>query len=202
MPTTSAPAALASSALAPWANTATRVVLPVPLGNTTAPRTTWSDFLASMPSCTATSMDSSNLAVAASFTIATASAKAYSFVLSTLPCRAFCFFVSLAILQTLHRHAHRACRASQRAHSGVHVGSVHVLELGLGDFLELSTGNLANLGLQCVGRTLFELDGLLDQSRRRRRLDDEGEALVGKCRDDDGQGQAGLDTLGLRIECL
>ena len=33
IPTTSAPAALASSALAPWANTATRLVLPVPLGN-------------------------------------------------------------------------------------------------------------------------------------------------------------------------
>ena len=32
MPTTSAPAALASSALAPWANTATRVGFPVPLG--------------------------------------------------------------------------------------------------------------------------------------------------------------------------
>ncbi len=37
-PTISAPAALASSALTPWANTATRTVLPVPLGSTTAPR--------------------------------------------------------------------------------------------------------------------------------------------------------------------
>ena len=34
MPTMSAPAALASSALAPWANTATRLVLPVPAGST------------------------------------------------------------------------------------------------------------------------------------------------------------------------
>src|SRR3954469_10860098 len=97
MPTMSAPAALASSALAPWANTATRLVLPVPLGSTTAPRTTWSDFLASMPSCTATSMDSSNLAVAASLTIASASASGYSLLLSTLPSRAFCFLVSLVI---------------------------------------------------------------------------------------------------------
>jgi hypothetical protein len=37
---------------------------------TTAPRTTWSDFLASIPSCTATSIDSSNFAVAHSLTIA------------------------------------------------------------------------------------------------------------------------------------
>ena len=40
IPTMSAPAALASSALAPWAKTATRTVLPVPAGRTTAPRTT------------------------------------------------------------------------------------------------------------------------------------------------------------------
>ena len=40
IPTISAPAALASSALAPCANTATRTVLPVPAGRTTAPRTT------------------------------------------------------------------------------------------------------------------------------------------------------------------
>ena len=40
MPTSSAPAALACSALSPWAKTATRTDLPVPAGNTTAPRTT------------------------------------------------------------------------------------------------------------------------------------------------------------------
>ena len=99
-PTRSAPAALASSAFAPCANTATRLVLPVPFGITTAPRTTWSDFLASMPSCTATSMDSSNLAVAHSLTIASALSSGYSLVLSTLPCRAFCLFVSLAMIRS------------------------------------------------------------------------------------------------------
>ena len=41
-PTTSAPAALASSALAPRANTATRSERPVPFGNVTTPRTIWS----------------------------------------------------------------------------------------------------------------------------------------------------------------
>src|SRR5690606_12421273 len=101
-------------------------------------------------------MDSSNLAVAASLTITTASANAYSLLLSTLPCRAFCFLVSLAILQTLYRDAHRARRTSQRAHSGVNVGSIHVFHLGLGDFFELFARDLANLGLQWVGRTLVE----------------------------------------------
>eukprot|EP01139_Manchomonas_bermudensis_P006306 Amastigsp_a176903_12.p4 type:complete len:181 gc:universal Amastigsp_a176903_12:921-379(-) len=97
MPTMSAPAALASSALAPCANTATRLVLPVPLGSTTAPRTTWSDFLASMPSCTATSMDSSNLATANSLTRPIASATAYSLLLSILSPMVFWRLVSLLI---------------------------------------------------------------------------------------------------------
>src|SRR4026208_1588636 len=50
MPTTSAPAARASSAFAPGGqNTATRTDLPVPAGSTVEPRTCWSDFLASTP---------------------------------------------------------------------------------------------------------------------------------------------------------
>src|SRR6218665_2249737 len=178
MPTTSAPAARASSALAPWAKTATRLVLPVPLGITTAPRTTWSDFLASMPSCTATSMDSSNLAVAASLTMASASVSAYSFLLSTLPASAFCFLVSLLISDTLHIHAHGTRRTGDRAHCGVQIGGGHVLHLGLGDLFELRARDLAALVGVRLGRTLVQLDGLLDQDRRGRRLDHEGEALV------------------------
>jgi hypothetical protein len=53
-----------------------------------------------------------------------------------------------------------------------------------------------------AGRTLVELDGFLDQNSRRRRLDNEGEALVCKGRDHHRQWQSGLDTLGLRIERL
>ena len=75
-PTTSAPAAFAASAFAPCANTATRTVLPVPRGSTTLPRTTWSDFLESMPRFTATSIDSSNLAVAVFLARSSASASA------------------------------------------------------------------------------------------------------------------------------
>src|SRR3979490_34665 len=68
MPTMSAPASLAACALSPAAKTATRTFFPVPAGNTTAPRTVCSPFLASMPRLTATSTASSNLAVAVSFT--------------------------------------------------------------------------------------------------------------------------------------
>jgi hypothetical protein len=51
----SAPAAVASSALSPTANTATRAVLPVPWGRLTVPRTNWSALRGSTPSRMATS---------------------------------------------------------------------------------------------------------------------------------------------------
>jgi len=69
----------------------------VKAGDTTAPRTTWSDFFASIPSCTATSIDSSNLALANSLTKTKASAKGYNLVAIILPCWAFWFLVSLVI---------------------------------------------------------------------------------------------------------
>ena len=62
VPTTSAPA---DSLRPPWrlsrAKAATRLVLPGAVGHhDSATERTWSDFVASMPSCTAPSMDSSN----------------------------------------------------------------------------------------------------------------------------------------------
>ncbi|MNC86327.1 hypothetical protein D3C83_19790 [compost metagenome] len=69
----SAPALFAWAALSPWANTAIRTLLPVPCGSTTAPRTVWSDFEASIPRLMETSTDSLNLAVAPSFTSFSAS---------------------------------------------------------------------------------------------------------------------------------
>ena len=72
-PTMSAPAASASSAFAPRANTATRTVLPVPFGRVTVPRTIWSAWRGSIPRIIAISTDSSNFAVAFDFTSATAS---------------------------------------------------------------------------------------------------------------------------------
>ena len=77
MPTTSAPAARASSAFAPGGqNTATRTDLPVPAGSTVEPRTCWSDFLASTPRRTATSTDSTNLVLAFDWISFSASSRA------------------------------------------------------------------------------------------------------------------------------
>ena len=58
-PTISAPAARASSARSPPANTKTRAVLPVPCGRFTVERIAWSAFLGSTPSTKATSTDAS-----------------------------------------------------------------------------------------------------------------------------------------------
>src|SRR5450830_1482698 len=146
-------------------------------------------------------MDSSNLAVANSFTRVMASFRAYSLLLSTLPCRAFAFLVSLVITDPPPSR-HGACGTSDGTNSGINAGSVHVLHLGLGDFFELSTSDLANLVAMRTSRALVQLDGLLDQSRRGRRLDDEGEALVSERGEDHGQRQTRLNTLGLGVERL
>ena len=72
-PTTSAPAAVASSALAPRANTPTRTVRPEPFGRLHTPRTIWSAWRGSTPRFIATSIVSSNFALARSLIIFTAS---------------------------------------------------------------------------------------------------------------------------------
>ena len=54
-PTMSAPAAVAFSAFSPCAKTATRTLLPIPLGRATEPRTFWSLWRGSIPRLVETS---------------------------------------------------------------------------------------------------------------------------------------------------
>ena len=77
-PTKSAPASCASRAASPWANTATRALLPVPLGSDTVPRIIWSALRGSTPRRNAASTDSSKLRVAIAFTSSSASSGANS----------------------------------------------------------------------------------------------------------------------------
>src|SRR5688500_8300953 len=144
-PTMSAPAALAFSALAPCANTATRTVLPVPRGSTTLPRTTWSDFFASMPRFTATSTDSSNLAVAVFFTSSSAAFISYVLVRSARPTIFWARLEILAMLDALHFDAHAAGAAGDGAHGRIEVGRGEVRGLRLGDLLGLGAGELPDL---------------------------------------------------------
>ena len=81
----------------------------------------------------------------------------------------FLFFGELGHLNTLHIHAHRTGRAGDGTNRCIHVGSGQVFHFGLGDFFELGAGDLADLDGLRRGRALVNLDGLLDQDRRRRR---------------------------------
>ena len=74
-PTTSAPAFLASSALAPLAKTPTRRLRPVPFGRLTTPRTIWSEWRGSTPRFMAISTVSLNLALARALISFTASSR-------------------------------------------------------------------------------------------------------------------------------
>src|SRR5439155_1249108 len=82
-PTTSAPASRASRSFSPLAKTATRTVLPMPFGSTTAPRTIWSACLGSTPRRNERSTDSSNFAAGIPLSVAMASSTEYGFSRST-----------------------------------------------------------------------------------------------------------------------
>ena len=83
LPTMSAPAACACSALSPTANTATRAVLPVPCGRLTVPRTIWSALRGSTPSRIATSTVASCLVDDVSLASLAASSGVYRLLRST-----------------------------------------------------------------------------------------------------------------------
>src|SRR5690606_14947705 len=185
-PTISAPAALAFSAFSPWANTASRTLLPVPFGSTVAPRTTWSDLRGSTPRFTATSTDSLNLTLDSSLMSESASSMEY-----TLPGRTFSWMarirlVSFAMSHALHVDAHAARATRNGAHRSVQVSSRQVRLLDLGDFLELRPGQLADLGGVRRGGTRLQAQRLLDEDRGGRGLGDEREAAVAVDRDHHG----------------
>src|SRR5690606_16586817 len=161
MPTASAPAARASSALAPGGqNTATRTLLPVPAGSTGEPRTCWSDFLASTPRRTATSTDSTNLALVKPLMVFRASSMGSALPGSTAALIAFCRLFS-AMCSALHHQTHRMGRARDGTNRRIQVGRGQVGFLRLGDLLELGAGDLADLvGVRTLG-TAGDARGLL-----------------------------------------
>src|SRR5690606_4943242 len=178
-PTMSAPALRASSALASLANTATRTVLPVPLGRVTTPRTIWSAWRGSTPRLIASSMVSSNLAEARDFTILMASSSLYS-LLRSMPSRAFVIFLpACAIQSALDLNAHGTGRAGDHRHSSVDIVGVEILHLLFGDITQLRDRNGASRFLARQLAARLQIDGLLDEVGDRRLLHLESEALVG-----------------------
>src|ERR1051325_2927733 len=200
-PTTSAPAWRPASALLPWANTATRRLLPVPWGSTVEPRTTWSDFLASMPRFTATSIDSLNFTVANFLSRFRASCTGYCLLGGSCSRAAF-IRLPIAMLEALHVDAHAAGAAGDGAHGGFKVSSRDVRHLDLGDLLELLARDLAHLVGVRRRAALLEAQRLPDEHGGGRGLQDESEAAVVVDRDHHRDRQARLHLLGLGVERL
>src|SRR3569623_33758 len=200
-PTTSAPAALASSAFAPLANTPTRTVFPVPYGSVTTPRTIWSAWLGSTPRFIAISIVSSNFAVALALASAIASSTPWSFSRSTFS--AFCYLLTNAMSLALHHfEAHRAGGAFDDAGRRVDVVGVQVLHLGLGDRGQRRALDLARDDLARLLRARFEVRRLLDQEARRRRLGLERERTVGIDGDHGRDRRALFEVAGRGVERL
>src|SRR6056297_1922305 len=172
----SAPASFASSALGPRAKTATRTSLPVPLGRPTTPRTIWSAWRGSTPRFSEISTVSSNLALALDLTSETASSTLRFSLPFTASRAARVRLPSFAIL--LHLDAHGACRAEDDFHRGFDVVCVQVFPLGFGDFTHLLGGHRPGGGAAWGVRPGFQLGGLLQVVRRRRRLDVHFKGLV------------------------
>ena len=93
----SAPAARAFSAFSPWANTATRTVLPIPCGSETDPRTFWSVCFGSIPRWVETSTVWLNFVVLNVFKSRTASGSGTGPFDLTLACKARYRFDCFAI---------------------------------------------------------------------------------------------------------
>src|ERR1700749_3090923 len=208
-PVMSAPASSASFTFSPCAMTSTRTVLPTPCGSTTVPRTNWSALRGSTPSHIVSSTVSSNLrAVTAeiSFTFASPSSRLYLRPSSIFSRAARYFFPCLAMpkssevrtkpvagfslsgrLETMLLSGHLSfdveTHVARRALDGFdgrfEVRRVQVLELELGDLLDLVARDGADLLLVRLARALRNPRGLLQEVCRGRRLRLEGEGAVG-----------------------
>src|SRR6056297_675348 len=199
-PTMSAPAASASSALGPRANTATRTVLPVPLGRPTTPRTIWSAWRGSTPRLTAISTVSSNFA-RAFVLIRSIASSTVTFCLPLTASRAARVrFPIFAILFHLDAHGTRA--AKHDLHRGLHVVCVQVSPFGFRDFADLlGRDRSGGVTAGCLGSGL-QLRGPLEVIRRRGRLDINLEGLVLIIGDHRRAWRTLLHFLRLGVECL
>ena len=85
---------------------------------------------------------------------------------------------------------------------GLDVVRVDVGHLGLRDFLELGLGQYRDLVRMGLRGTLLDIAGLLDEDRRGRGLQDEGEGLVRIDGDDDRDDEPGFHALRLVVELV
>src|SRR6516164_3673012 len=101
----------------------------------------------------------------------------------------------------LNLDSHRARGPRHGVDRGREIRSRQILDLGLGDFLDLRAGDPAHLVLVGSRAALFEACRLEQQDRSRRTLGHEGERAVCVDRNDHRYDQA-LQVLRLRVERL
>src|SRR5512135_2324381 len=179
--------------------TAIFLVLPVPWGRTTVPRTIWSEYLGLTPRRMSMSTDSSNLAKWAVLRRATASSRVYCRAASgPLTSRAFRVFLPCLLTDDLQSHV--AGRALDDLLGRLEVVGVEVGKLGPGDLLDLLRGDLADLVLVRRPGPLGDPGRLLQQVGGRRGLDHEVERLVLEDGDEDGDDRALVHLLRPVVE--
>src|SRR5512136_256998 len=174
------------------------LVLPVPWGRTTVPRTIWSEYLGLTPSRMSMSTDSSNLAKAACLSRLTASSRVYGRVSVPLTARALRVFLPCLLTDDLQSHV--LGRALDDLLGRLDVVGVEVDQLDPGDVLDLLHRDLADLLLVRLAGALGDAGGLLQQIGGRRGLDDEVERLVLEHGDEDGDDRALVHFLRPLVE--
>src|SRR5579859_821929 len=183
-PTKSAPASWASRTFSPLAITRTRTALPKPCGNTTVPRTTWSECLGSTPKLMASSTVSLNFVWCVFLIKSVASDSLYGRASTFL--RAFSTFLpdffiavlvpSKSLCYDLEPHVPR--RAHHRAHRGLDTRGVQIHQLDLGDLFHLLLGHFADFVTIRLRGALDDACGAQQQNRSRRRLQNKGEGAI------------------------
>src|SRR5215469_3260236 len=101
----------------------------------------------------------------------------------------------------LNLDSHRAGGPRHGVHRGREIRGGEILDLGLGDFLNLRPGDLAHLVLVGGRAALLDTRRLEQQHRGRRTLGHEGKRAVRVDRNDHRYDQP-LHVLGLRVERL
>src|SRR5579872_2284627 len=168
----------------------TRLLLPVPCGSTTVPRTFCSLFFMSMPRRICTSTVSSNFALAVALTRSIASAASLSrsspmalaLSLYFLPC----FFIRSPASALSDFDAHRAGGAGDDLHRRLDVVRVEVGHLCLCDLAAFRHGDLADFLAVGLTRAFVDAGCLFDEFRCRRGLQHERERAILEDRDDGG----------------
>src|SRR5512139_3051739 len=178
--------------------TAIFLVLPVPWGRTTVPRTIWSEYFGLTPSRMSMSTDSSNLAKWACLRRLAASSRVYCLGSGPLTSRALRVFLPCLLTDDLQSHV--AGRALDDLLGRLDVVGVEVGELRPGDLLDLLLGDLADLFLVRRPRALGDPGRLLQEVGGRRRLDQEGEGLVLEDGNEDGDDGALVHLLRPVVE--